>query len=1201
MEPEEAFNGSPAAGARGAGSSVVAIIGAEDEDFENDIEPNPDDQNSLFQSLELVRQHPAYLMAFLQHVVLQFDSCPVLCYLHVDMLRRMNPKEGKKQFLEFCHMFLDKAGLLRVPVPHQVQFELDRTRPELLSDEVQRRYLQEIQAFQEPEISRQLEDFRSKRLMGMTPGEQELTELESYRTRDHGIREAKEKQLAEMLLARLEEMHSAIFGAIVTYMKYLGVKTKLGDGKKSKSNFFRKKISGSKKADELQAKSRKGFSLPGAALWGRDAHNADFRQSKVPEGEAEKVPHPERKGPKAAEKTDGGAARPRAGVTGAPDPPSVAVTINPPPGEGAEGDPAHRPSRPVGSDPPGPSELGDPSPRGLCPTEPPVGEQHPTEEGAENERPPARADAWLRTPPPNQMHGPPQEISRRFSSPHPVCARTLSPPPPGRRSPPPRALCAACPRPSVRPSRWGRVSACPRPPLGFPPAAGRPPLAPLAPRPAAPRRLPGKLGRSESLRVYERKRSQRGSAKGKQPRSRSDVDLQAATHATRPEEGPAPQPGRRRPTLEPGGPGGGEPPQSFLLPQPEETEPRVAELELEPPPWRQLAAPDALLRLKKSEVKRQEVINELFLTEHAHVRMLRVLLEVFYQPMLREAFFDEHELSNIFPSLEDLVEVHTVFLDSLKKLREESGYVISEIGDVLLARFEGTEGSWFQKISARFCSRQSFALEQLKAKQRKDTRFSQFIQEAESQPRCRRLQLKDIIPTEMQRLTKYPLLLHNITKCTEAAGERAKVEQAAECCRQILNHVNQEVRDMENLMKLKDYQRRLDLSNLKQSMDPLLSEFKNTDITKRNLVHEGPLTWRVTRDKAVDVHVLLLDDLLVLLQRQEERLVLRCHSRTITPTPDGKQMLSPIIKLSSAMTREVATDHKAFYVIISWENGAQIYELVAQTVSERKNWCAMISETAGSLKLPGSHRAKTSRVGQSPHSPIYGYREPLLSSSENGGSLKEPLPLDEREKDGAVEGTEFEGSPEKREAERALAELLALRRPPRPGGEGGLAAAALGRVSALKQLLPGSMPAAGDGDGAASPPEDAWGGPGLAPPEDERRDAGDGAESEGEGRGQRPEGGAAGGTPNGPRSPQWGSQLPEAGGPVPPLALPPQQAAWLGDELQGLEETLQRLKTPPADSGPPSPHAVGQQLGAAGHIPTRLPPCATPPGTPHLP
>lgn len=39
-------------------------------------------------------------------------------------------------------------------------------------------------------------------------------------------------------------------------------------------------------------------------------------------------------------------------------------------------------------------------------------------------------------------------------------------------------------------------------------------------------------------------------------------------------------------------------------------------------------------------------------------------------------------------------------------------------------------------------------------------------QEAESRPRCRRLQLKDMIPTEMQRLTKYPLLLQSIGQNT---------------------------------------------------------------------------------------------------------------------------------------------------------------------------------------------------------------------------------------------------------------------------------------------------------------------------------------------------------------------------------------------------------------------------------------------------
>lgn len=43
------------------------------------------------------------------------------------------------------------------------------------------------------------------------------------------------------------------------------------------------------------------------------------------------------------------------------------------------------------------------------------------------------------------------------------------------------------------------------------------------------------------------------------------------------------------------------------------------------------------------------------------------------------------------------------------------------------------------------------------------------FQEAESNRHCRRLQLKDIIPVETQRLTKYPLLLENLAKYTGTA------------------------------------------------------------------------------------------------------------------------------------------------------------------------------------------------------------------------------------------------------------------------------------------------------------------------------------------------------------------------------------------------------------------------------------------------
>ncbi|XP_015352256.1 rho guanine nucleotide exchange factor 1 isoform X4 [Marmota marmota marmota] len=841
----------------------VSIIGAEDEDFENELEASSEEQNSQFQSLEQVKRRPAHLMAFLQHVALQFEPGPLLCCLHADMLGSLGPKETKKAFLDFCHSFLDKTAVLRVPAPSSVTFELDRTRPDLLSEDVQRRFMQEVVQNQQATVGRQLEDFRSKRLMGMTPWEQELAQLEAWVGRDRASYEARERHVAERLLTHLEEMQhtisndeeksAAVVTAISLYMRHLGVRTKSGD-KKSGRNFFRKKMMGNKRSDE-PPKTKKGLSsILDAARWNRGEPQApDFRHLKS-EVDAEKLGPTDRKG------ALGMPSRDRNVGTSGQDTPGV--PLHPLSGDS--------PDREPGVD--APLDLGDPPPQGTVNLEPPAPPES-TEESAETE---------------------------------------------------------------------------------------------------------------------------------------------------------SPEPGDE-----------GEPGRSGLELEPEE-----------PPGWRELVPPDILLNLPKSQVKRQEVISELLVTEAAHVRMLRVLHDLFYQPMADGGFFPLEELQNIFPSLDELIEVHSLFLDRLMKRRQESGCLIEEIGDVLLARFDGAEGSWFQKISSRFCSRQSFALEQLKAKQRKEPRFCTFVQDAESRPRCRRLQLKDMIPTEMQRLTKYPLLLQSIGQNTEEPTEREKVELAAECCREILHHVNQAVRDMEDLLRLKDYQRRLDLSHLRQSSDPMLSEFKNLDITKKKLVHEGPLTWRVTKDKAVEVHVLLLDDLLLLLQRQDERLLLKSHSRTLTPTPDGKTMLRPVLRLTSAMTREVATDHKAFYVIFTWDQEAQIYELVAQTVSERKNWCALITETAGSLKVPAP--ASRPKPRPSPSS----IREPLLSSSENGNCSREMPPADAR-------------------TERIFSDLLPFCR---PGPEGQLAATALQKVLSLKQLL---FPA--EEDNGAGPPRNGDEVPGGSP------------------------------------------------------------------------------------------------------------------------
>ena len=82
----------------------------------------------------------------------------------------------------------------------------DRTRPDLISEDIQRQFVQEVVQSQQAAINRQLEDFRSKRLMGMTPWEQELAQLETWVGRDRATFEARERHVAERLLTHLEEM-----------------------------------------------------------------------------------------------------------------------------------------------------------------------------------------------------------------------------------------------------------------------------------------------------------------------------------------------------------------------------------------------------------------------------------------------------------------------------------------------------------------------------------------------------------------------------------------------------------------------------------------------------------------------------------------------------------------------------------------------------------------------------------------------------------------------------------------------------------------------------------------------------------------------------------------------------------------------------------------------------------------------------------
>ncbi|CAH1263209.1 ARHGEF12 [Branchiostoma lanceolatum] len=380
--------------------------------------------------------------------------------------------------------------------------------------------------------------------------------------------------------------------------------------------------------------------------------------------------------------------------------------------------------------------------------------------------------------------------------------------------------------------------------------------------------------------------------------------------------------------------------------------------------WQETVDRSTLKSLSKKEIKRQEVINELFHTEKAHVRNLKVLDLIFHRRMLQDNILPGDVVKQVFPNMQEIIDMHSTLNQAMKAKKKADGHIVGQIGDLLLDRFDNESGEHFRHSAAVFCANQKAAVEMIRVRQKKDSKLQQFMAEAESNPLCRRLSLKDHLPQVMQRLTKYPLLLEKIANYTIGnPTEQKKINQAIECCKRSLEYVNQTVRDCENHQKLEEFSKKLDKSSLEKSSHPLLAEFKDLDLPSKTLLHDGALTWRLGRTRLIDLHMLLMEDCLVLMQKEDDnRYVLKCQSTMlVSGKEDTKTTHSPIIKLNNLLTRNVATDNKAFFLVSTSQIGPQIYELVASTATERKTWFKHITEAAEAYKAKEKERAR--RVG----------------------------------------------------------------------------------------------------------------------------------------------------------------------------------------------------------------------------------------------
>lgn len=201
-------------------------------------------------------------------------------------------------------------------------------------------------------------------------------------------------------------------------------------------------------------------------------------------------------------------------------------------------------------------------------------------------------------------------------------------------------------------------------------------------------------------------------------------------------------------------------------------------------------------KLTNNEKKRREIIIELLETERRHVKLLKLLQNVFLEPLKRSRAITAELADEIFPpSFFIIKDWHISFEAIMKKEWNEYNGFLLEIGKCL-SIFEGSYGNILKENSAKFCAGLKAGLESLREQRSKNEALQRGLIKAESHKGCRRLQLKDMLQSVFQRLTKYPLLLERMYKYCE--GEDAeKIQKAIDSSKMILNFVNTSIRNAE--------------------------------------------------------------------------------------------------------------------------------------------------------------------------------------------------------------------------------------------------------------------------------------------------------------------------------------------------------------------------------------------------------------------
>ncbi|SCW01779.1 LAFE_0E07074g1_1 [Lachancea fermentati] len=282
--------------------------------------------------------------------------------------------------------------------------------------------------------------------------------------------------------------------------------------------------------------------------------------------------------------------------------------------------------------------------------------------------------------------------------------------------------------------------------------------------------------------------------------------------------------------------------------------------EEEKPSWTSSVPEETWKNLSKKEIKRQEAIYEVFITEKNFVRSLEVIRDTFMKTLAETNIIPvdirKNFIKHVFAHVNDIYSVNRRFLDALND-RQKSSPIVNGIGDILL-RFI----PFFEPFVMYVASR-PYAKYLIETQRSVNPYFARFDEDLMSSPL--RHGIDSFLSQGVSRPGRYILLVREIIKSSDPEKNKRDLEN--------MNRALEALRDfMKRIDKASGAaQDRHDAKLLKQKI-LFKNEYVNLGLNdeKRKIKHEGVLSRKELSKSdmsvAGDVQFYLLDNMLLFLK-----------------------------------------------------------------------------------------------------------------------------------------------------------------------------------------------------------------------------------------------------------------------------------------------------------------------------------------------